>query len=135
MGEMLLRWLVSFGASCYIIAAVVGLPAWMSRWRAPLAAWWAVYLAAELIVLGALASFALWWFLWRAGGSDEPYHPWRLLGLTAMTLAPVFGFLVIPIGCRVSLPPPAGAIAGWSVFAASAIALLTFWVFSRYARR
>lgn len=96
---MLLRWLLSFGASCYIIAAVVGLPTWMSRWHVALAAWWAVYLAAEVVVLGALVTAALWWFLWRAGTNGRRYQPSRLIGLTATTLAPVFGFIVIPIGC------------------------------------
>ena len=132
---MLLRWLVSFAASCYTIAALVGLPAWMSQWRVGPAAWWAIYLAAELVVLGALVTAALWWFLWRAGGSDKPYQPMRLLGLTAITLLPVFCFLVIPIGCWVSIPAPAGAIAGWSVFTASAFALAVIWAYSRYARR
>lgn len=135
MGEMLLRWLASFGASCYIIAAIVVLPAWMVRWRVAPAAWWAVYLVAEVIVLGALISLALWWFLWRAGAGEQPYHPSRLLGLTALGLLPVFGFLVIPIGCWVSIPAPAGTIAGWGIFAASAIALIMFWAYSRYAKR
>jgi len=132
---MLLRWLVSFAASCYIIAALVGLPAWISQWRIGLTAWWAVDLAAELVVWGTLVTLALWWFLWRAGGSDEPYHPARLLGLTAMTLLPIFGFLVVPIGCWVSIPAPAGTIAGWGVFTACAIVFAAVWVYSRYAHR
>lgn len=132
---MLVRWLVSFGASCYIIAAVAALPIWMSGWLVAPAAWWAVYLIAESIALGGLIMAALWWFLWRAAAGEKRYRPSRLAGLTALALLPLFGFLVIPVGCWVSIRSQAGVIAGWSVFAASTIALVAFWAYSRYARR
>lgn len=131
---MLVRWLVSFGASCYIIATVVALPISMSQWRIAPVAWWALYLIAESIALGALIMAALWWFLWRTGAAEKGHRPSRLVGLTAVALLPVFGFLVIPVGCWVSIRSGAGTLAGWSVFAASTIAFVAFWAYSRYAR-
>ena len=89
----------------------------------------------ESIALGAVIMAALWWFLWRAAAGEKRYRPSRLARLTALALLPLFGFLVIPVGCWVSIRSQAGAIAGWSVFAASTIAFVAFWAYSRYARR
>ncbi len=135
MSEMLARWLFSFAASCYIVAALGILPPWMATWGLSPPAFWAAYLLAELVVFGALVTLTLWWFLWRPGAEHKRYPPSRFAGLTGIALAPLFAVFVIPIGCLVSIPGPGGAIAALSVWVVSAIAFFAARAYSRSARR
>jgi len=113
MGDMLARWLFSFAAACYIVAALALLPEWIRGQNLSIAAEWTAYLAAEAIALGALVLCSLWLIFSRAG-----------LRLMLTVLAPLFGLLVVPYGCFIFIQGTPGTIAGASLFALSLAALL-----------
>lgn len=133
--EMLLRSAFSLAASCYIVATLVLLPFWLRTLRMPLAEWWVVFLAAEVVALTALIAPSLWWLLGRTTGHTGHAISSRFVTLVALVIVPIFGFFVIPIGCWTSLPNPVGGIVGWSIFTLSAIALLLFLTYARYKSR
>jgi len=124
MGEMLVRWLFSFAAACYIVAALALLPQWIRAQHLSTAAEWVTYLVAEVIALGALVLFSIWWLFSRAGAENESLPPARFVRLTITVLAPLFALLVIPFGCFVFIQGRPGTIAGTAIFALSLIALL-----------
>jgi hypothetical protein len=124
MGQMLVRWLFSFAAACYIVAALALVPEWIRAQRLSIAAEWIAYLAAEALALGALVLFSLWLLFARAGEENEPFHPARFVRLTITVLAPLFALLVVPVGCFVLIQGAAGTIAGAGIFAFSLGALL-----------
>lgn len=113
MGEMLARWLFSFAAACYIVAALTLLPQWIRAQHLSNAEQWIAYLAAEAIALGALVVFSLWLLFSREG-----------LRLTFAVLAPLFALLVIPAGCFIFIQGVPGTIAGTGIFAFSLGALV-----------
>lgn len=109
---MLGRWLFSFAAACYIVAALTLVPHWIRAQNLSVAGQWIAYLAAEAIVLGALVASSLWLLFSRDG-----------LRLTLAVLAPLFALLVIPAGCFIFIQGVPGTIAGTSIFALSLGAL------------
>ena len=124
MGEMLLRWLFSFAAACYIVAALALVPEWIRGQHLSAAGEWIAYLASETIALGALVLFSLWLLFSRAGAQNEPFHPARFLRLTATVLVPMFALLVVPFGCFAFIQGATGTIAGAGIFVLSLGALL-----------
>lgn len=127
----MLRAVFSLAASCYIFAALL-LPAmWLARLHPTLATWWGLYAVTEIACLGLPLALALWVLVWRPAAQIQQVPPSRLAASTAMGLVPLFGFLVIPVGCFVSLPGSTGAIAGCSVFGASALAAIGYWQYAR----
>jgi hypothetical protein len=134
MREALVRWLFSLAAACYIVAALTFLPAWIRSRNLSPTSEWVTYLVAELIALGVLVMFALWWLIGRPGTENQHFHPSRFLGLTATVLTPLFALLVIPIGCFIFIPGASGTIAGTAVFAISLIALLGASFYARTPR-
>lgn len=127
----MLRAAFSLAASCYIFAGLL-LPAmWLTGLRLTLGAWWGLYAVTEIVCLGVPLALALWILVWRPAAQIQRVPPSRLLASTAMGLVPLFGFLVIPVGCFVSLPGSIGPIAGVSVFAASTLAAIAYWQYAR----
>lgn len=134
MVEIVVRWLFSLAAACYIVASLTFLPSAIRHAHLHPAAEWAIYLLAELVVLGALVMLTLWWLVWQPGTEGKRFEPARFLGLNAIVLAPLFAVLVIPTGCFVFIPDGAGRIAGASVFAISIVTLLTASFYARNPR-
>lgn len=129
---MLLRALFSLAASCYIIASLVIPGFWLTdALRLPAAAWWAAYLAVELVLLGVPISAAVWQLVWQPAAALEAARPEHLPRLISIVLLVIYAFLVIPAGCFIALPHPVNLVAGCAVFAVSAIAALLYFAGKR----
>jgi hypothetical protein len=129
----MLRALFSLSASCYIIAALVFPGFWLAEdLRLPLVIWWPVYLAVELVLVGLPVSFAVWQLVWQPVSSLQTLQASHFTRLALRVLLVVYGFLVIPAGCFISLPHRANLYAGSIAFAAAA---LTTAAYVAYARR
>ncbi len=123
MSGMLVRSLFSLAASCYIIAALALPGFWLfDDLRVPLALWWPAYLILELVLVGLPVSYAVWRLVWAPAASLQPLQASHFGRLGARVLAVVYGFLVIPAGCFISLPHRANLYAGCIAFAVAAIA-------------
>lgn len=127
----MLRAAFSLTASFYIFAALLLPAVWLAGLHLTLGTWWGLYAVTEIACLGLPLALALWVLVWRPAAQIQRVLPSRLVASTAMGLVPLFGFLVIPVGCFVSLPGSTGVIAGVSVFAASALAAFGYWQYAR----
>ncbi|HLI97883.1 MAG TPA: hypothetical protein VKT72_17580 [Candidatus Baltobacteraceae bacterium] len=128
----MLRAVFSLAASCYIIAALVFPGFWLADdLRLPPALWWPAYLCLEFVLLGLPISFAVWRLVWEPAASLQPLQASHFGRLASRTLAVIYGFLVVPAGCFISLPHRANLYPGFITFAAAAIASA---VYLKYAR-
>jgi hypothetical protein len=127
MTAMLLRVLSSLAASAYIIAALVFPGFWLAEdARLPLAAWWPAYLVLELFLVGLPVSFAVWRLVWQPASFLKALEASHFARLAARVLVVVYGFLVIPAGCFISLPHRANLYAGFLTFAAAALVTMLY---------
>ncbi len=62
--------------------------------------WWLSYLFGELLLLGAPIAVALWLWGRRDPGNTDQAYTWRVLFLTGLVLAPIFWFVVVPLGFK-----------------------------------
>lgn len=116
-----MRALFSLVASCYIIAALAFPGMWLAQGlRLPLAAWWAAYLALELLLVGAPVCYAVWQLVWAPAAALQVIRPTHLVRLVLIVLLLVYGFLVLPAACFISLPHPANVYAGFVTLAVAA---------------
>jgi hypothetical protein len=131
-----MRALFSLIASCYIIAALVFPGFWLhDDVRLPLAAWWPAYLALELVFIGAPIAYAVWQLVWTPAAALQAVRPAHLGRLMSSVLLVVYGFLVIPAGCFISLPHRANLYAGFIALAAAAFAAMAYLMYVRGASR
>lgn len=130
----MMRALFSLAASCYIIAALVFPGLWLlDDVHLALAAWWPAYLAFELVLLGAPITYAVWQLVWAPAAALQVIRPTRLARLVLAVLLVIYGFLVIPAGCFISLPHRANVLAGCLAFAAAALVALLYLTYLRRA--
>jgi hypothetical protein len=128
----MLRAVLSLAASCYIIAALVFPGFWLSEdVHLGLALWWPVYLVLELVLVGLPVLYAVWRLVWQPAASVQALQASHVTRLASAVLAIVYGFLVIPAGCFISLPHRANLYAGCIAFAAAALAAAGYLKYAR----
>lgn len=133
-GRAVIRALFSLAASCYIIAALVFPGLWLiDDARLAPAAWWPAYLALELVLLGAPITYAVWQLVWAPAAALQAIRPTHLARLVLAVLLVVYGFLVIPAACFISLPHRVNLVAGCLSFAAAALVALLYLTYVRRA--
>ena len=126
------RAIFSLAASCYIIAALVFPGFWLlDNLRLPLAVWWPVYLVLELVLVGLPICYAVWQLVWAPAAALQTVRPEHLGRLIGTVLLVVYGFLVIPAACFISLPHRANLYAGFLTFAAAALIAMMYFAYAR----
>jgi hypothetical protein len=126
------RAIFSLAASCYIIAALVFPGFWLlDNARLSLAVWWPVYLALELVLVGSPICYAVWQLVWAPAAALQTVRPGHLWRLVVAVLLVVYGFLVIPAACFISLPHRANLYAGFLTFAAAALIAMLYLTYAR----
>lgn len=131
-----MRALFSLMASCYIIAALVFPGLWLNGGlHLPLASWWPAYLALELVLVGAPVSYAVWYLVWAPVAALKAARPVHLARLLGTALLVVYGFLIVPAGCFISLPHGANVYAGFIALAIAAFAAMGYLMYMRRESR
>lgn len=131
-----MRAVFSLIASCYIVAALVFPGLWLyGDVHLPPAAWWPVYLALELVLIGAPVLYAVWQLVWVPAAALDAARPLHFARLMSSVLAVVYGFLVIPAACFIALPHHANMYAGFAMLAIAAFTAMMYLIYIRHVSR